>query len=601
MKKLLLLVIIVALGSFVSCEKQQTEEERKAEIEREVQARLATERQTQQQQELDQRRADLDAREKALADKQKLESRPAQAEPPGRATSYQASREPEPRARGSYSMFYTKLTPYGDWMETSDYGYVWRPYESERARDWRPYTNGRWVYSDVGWMWVSEEPFGWAAYHYGRWTRLRGIGWVWVPGDTWAPAWVSWRKSNDYVGWAPLPPEARFEARSGIHNWADSYYDIGPEQYCFVPTRQFGTQRIAQAVVNPEQNINIVNQTVNVTNIAYNNTSVVNYGPDYNELQRQTQKPIERLRVERQTNVNIDTETPQTVMKGDVVEVPAPVISNAQSAAAPPRVKQKIGKVTAERGWEGLRDPRAAETLRAKIRAESTPPPDAPPKTLVKTQEAPTESAAVTPPSEMPTTAPASQEPIATSRKMPRVLPLRQASPTPEATTIATPAPRSAHPARAMSPNIPPAMSSPAAGAETTAPSAESAPLGRRPLRPARAAASSAVTAPSPSTDTTLSPGESPPSAAPVLPRAGRREQGEKKNQARKSAAQQFETRRPMPAETPEASTPPTSSEPPAPAAADRKQQKREMKRQKMGRGQRQESTESPTPNGESE
>src|SRR5437773_2233500 len=91
-----------------------------------------------------------------------------------------------------------------------------QPREAQGSRDWRPYTDGHWVYTDVGWTWVSEEPFGWATYHYGRWTRLRNIGWVWVPGDEWAPAWVSWRKNNDYVGWAPLPPEAQFDRRSGI-------------------------------------------------------------------------------------------------------------------------------------------------------------------------------------------------------------------------------------------------------------------------------------------------------------------------------------------------------------------------------------------------
>src|SRR5207245_161040 len=80
-------------------------------------------------------------------------------------------------------------------------GDVWQPGQAQ-SRTWRPYTDGHWVYTDVGWTWVSEEPFGWATYHYGRWTRLRNIGWVWVPGDEWAPAWVSWRKSSDYVGWA---------------------------------------------------------------------------------------------------------------------------------------------------------------------------------------------------------------------------------------------------------------------------------------------------------------------------------------------------------------------------------------------------------------
>ncbi|HMH43923.1 MAG TPA: DUF6600 domain-containing protein, partial [Pyrinomonadaceae bacterium] len=326
MKTFVASLIIVGLASFSSCQKQQTEDERKAEIDREVQARLAAERQTQQQQELEQRRADLDAREKALAEKEQTPNPTMQVESTPPPAAYEVSRAPDSGSSGSYSTFYTKLAPYGDWIETSDYGYVWHPSEAERSRNWRPYTNGRWVYSDVGWMWLSEEPFGWAAYHYGRWTRLRGVGWVWVPGERWAPAWVSWRKSNDYIGWAPLPPEARFEERSGIRNWADNYYDIGPGQYSFLPTRQFGTQRVASVVVAPEQNVTIMNQTVNVTNITYNNTTVVNHGPDYNELQRQTQQPIERLRVERRTNINLETEIPRTLVRGDVVEVSAPVI-----------------------------------------------------------------------------------------------------------------------------------------------------------------------------------------------------------------------------------------------------------------------------------
>ena len=67
-------------------------------------------------------------------------------------------------------------------------------------RGWRPYTHGRWVYSDDhGWIWASDEPFGWATYHYGRWAWINNCGWVWIPGDQWAPAWVSWRRSNDYV------------------------------------------------------------------------------------------------------------------------------------------------------------------------------------------------------------------------------------------------------------------------------------------------------------------------------------------------------------------------------------------------------------------
>src|SRR5678815_877255 len=139
----------------------------------------------------------------------------------------------------------SKLEPYGDWMEVGDYGYVFQPRQAAQSRDWRPYTNGHWVYTDAGWTWISDEPFGWATYHYGRWIRLRSVGWVWVPGEYWAPAWVSWRTGNDYVGWAPLPPEAQFDRETGIRNWADNYYDIGPEHYTFVPAKQFGAKPVS--------------------------------------------------------------------------------------------------------------------------------------------------------------------------------------------------------------------------------------------------------------------------------------------------------------------------------------------------------------------
>ncbi|HEY6070195.1 MAG TPA: DUF6600 domain-containing protein, partial [Chthoniobacterales bacterium] len=204
MKKFyVVLAVVTATAAFVACQKQQTEEERKAEVERQVQERLAAERQTQQQQQLDQRQADLDAREKALAEKENAtppaENREEQTESESVASRRRTAAPREREIRVGYSTFYNKLEPYGDWIETGDYGYVFHPREATSAR-WRPYVNGRWVYTDAGWAWISEEPFGWATYHYGRWTRLRGIGWVWVPGNQWAPAWVSWRKGNDYVG-----------------------------------------------------------------------------------------------------------------------------------------------------------------------------------------------------------------------------------------------------------------------------------------------------------------------------------------------------------------------------------------------------------------
>jgi hypothetical protein len=108
------------------------------------------------------------------------------------------------------SMFYDDLKPYGTWYNTSQYGDVWHPTVADQKPDWRPYTNGSWGQTDQGWTWLSDEPFGWAVYHYGRWTQLKDTGWVWVPDSEWATAWVAWRSSSnlqmaEVSGPAPTP------------------------------------------------------------------------------------------------------------------------------------------------------------------------------------------------------------------------------------------------------------------------------------------------------------------------------------------------------------------------------------------------------------
>ena len=112
------------------------------------------------------------------------------------------------------SVFYGELSPYGRWIQRGSYGWVWEP--TQVAVGWRPYTQGHWVDTDYGWTWVSSEPWGWATYHYGRWTLDSEYGWLWVPGSEWGPAWVSFQEGGGYVGWAPLPPAVGFRAGIGL-------------------------------------------------------------------------------------------------------------------------------------------------------------------------------------------------------------------------------------------------------------------------------------------------------------------------------------------------------------------------------------------------
>ena len=115
-----------------------------------------------------------------------------------------SSAEPGPGVEVREDYFYDRLSSYGHWTNTPEYGRVWVP--DGVASDFRPYYDGHWAYTDWGWTYASTAPWGWACYHYGRWGYGAGLGWYWLPGTTWGPAWVDWRYGGGYVAWAPLGP-----------------------------------------------------------------------------------------------------------------------------------------------------------------------------------------------------------------------------------------------------------------------------------------------------------------------------------------------------------------------------------------------------------
>jgi hypothetical protein len=137
------------------------------------------------------------------------------------------------------SQFYDPLAPYGSWHMHPRYGYVFAPAASVVGAGWRPYTRGHWEYTEWGWTWVSDLPFGWATSHYGNWFYDGGLGWVWTPGTTWAPAWVTWRHGGGYVGWAPMPPGSMYGGSYTVYDTA----------WVFVGTSHFGATAIYPVMV----------------------------------------------------------------------------------------------------------------------------------------------------------------------------------------------------------------------------------------------------------------------------------------------------------------------------------------------------------------
>jgi hypothetical protein len=274
----------------------------------------------------------------------------------------------------SADFFYNTLTPYGEWVDVGDYGACWHPTGVDA--DWVPYTDGYWAYTDAGWTWVSYEDFGGIVYHYGRWMRVDGEGWCWAPDYEWAPAWVSWRRNDDYIGWAPLPPEARWRGEIGFSIWVDSTYDIGPGYYSFCRFRDFGDPVLRGVIINREENFALIGRTTNITNITYTNFGgarvVFNGGPDFAAIRAVTARPIPALALVRTGLRGGGPGGIASRMVGNQLVVAAPVVSAPRDPNFfKGKTKRVIeaGKVT--KGWAGVKDPAAAQQLRQQIQAQT--------------------------------------------------------------------------------------------------------------------------------------------------------------------------------------------------------------------------------------
>jgi len=210
--------------------------------------------------------------------------------------------------------FYAPLSPHGAWVEVGSYGRCWRP--AGVAVEWRPYCEGHWVWTDCGRYWASDEPWGWACYHYGYWVHDPVQAWIWVPAVEWGPAWVSWRVGGGYIGWAPLPPPHVSVV-------------VGAPAFVFVETTRFHEPvRPTKVIVN---NTTIINKTTVINNIKRETRTiggagpqkvVVNEGPGLDVVQKATGNKVKRVSIQEAAR---QTPAPPEVTRG----------KNAKSDAKP--------------------------------------------------------------------------------------------------------------------------------------------------------------------------------------------------------------------------------------------------------------------------
>jgi hypothetical protein len=214
---------------------------------------------------------------------------------------------PAPDQPVTVNYFYDTLAPYGSWVVVGGYGRCWRPTVCVYNSSWQPYCdNGHWVYSDCGWYWASDYAWG-ATFHYGRWFRDVSFGWCWYPDMVWAPSWVTWRYSNNYCGWAPLPPGAAYRAGVGIvYNGGNVSvgfnFGLGVNCFTFVPTADFCNRHPRNYRVAPGQLTQVYNNTTVINNYNINNRTIVNHGIAVENIAAATRTTIRPVPVHQINN-----------------------------------------------------------------------------------------------------------------------------------------------------------------------------------------------------------------------------------------------------------------------------------------------------------
>jgi uncharacterized protein DUF6600 len=261
-----------------------------------------------------------------------------------------------------FGFVYSNLSPHGSWMVSAQYGRVWQP--SVYAPGWNPYYDGHWVYSDVGWTWVSDYDWGAVPYHYGTWYEDPSLGWIWVPGYTWAPSWVVFRTGPDFIGWAPVAPGFSVGVSVGAPVAGG---------FVFVSCHDFLGPRVRTAVVPSSRTYVAVSNTRVVNNISIQNNVVVNRGPDVSTIERASGRRVQAVPIEQvsrahpgghfsRADISVDSSRRggRGVKASEPYSAKAPLpVNGAKAPAAPSRRSVAPGQ-GAEAGRKGHKDRKAA-------------------------------------------------------------------------------------------------------------------------------------------------------------------------------------------------------------------------------------------------
>ncbi|MCX6253865.1 MAG: hypothetical protein NTV31_05240 [Bacteroidia bacterium] len=222
----------------------------------------------------------------------------------------------------SFQVFYDDLSPYGQWVNYSNFGYVWIP---DAGPDFFPYsTGGHWIQTEYGLTWLSDYEWGWAPFHYGRWDYDDYFGWFWVPDNEWGPAWVTWRRAEGYYGWQPMQPGISISL--SFDRGYDSHYD----HWIFVRDRYIDRPNLNRYYANRTDHERIIRNSTVINNTYVDNRRQATYvsGPARDDIQRTTGRRVKPVAIQENSR-------PGQNMRNGQLQIYRPQVRNNDQGQKP--------------------------------------------------------------------------------------------------------------------------------------------------------------------------------------------------------------------------------------------------------------------------
>ena len=261
------------------------------------------------------------------------------------------------------------LSDNGQWDSNPQYGAVWYP--THVAADWVPYRDGRWAWIDPwGWSWVADESWGYAPFHYGRWTQV-GARWGWIPGPVetrpyYAPALVAFVGG---AGWSV-----------GVSIGTQAWFPLGPRE-AYIPSYHHDDAYLRQVNMSNVRNVTNITTIINVQ--SSNRATYVNRNAGI------TAVSTDAFRSGRPVAKEVVKIAPENRGRGSVISHPsaapeARAALGGRPAAAPPPAAPRPAMITTG-------SPRKAQPNQGGGRGQpqQTPPPQSVPQRGAPQQAAP--------------------------------------------------------------------------------------------------------------------------------------------------------------------------------------------------------------------